>query len=502
MVGSEDWSCDANKAVTIELVQRGPQSPKRLSRFHPQFTYPIFGESQTIFGYQGLRINIRFASHDVRPNLEVSWEKQYETVGDTAAVDVKQVLEDWLPTSAFEPLRDFETHIQSDPSASSFKPLGELVNSYTINSKRCEVWRAQLNDPDVRQMLQRMQIFIPFLIEGGTYINLDDPEWSLQRWSVFFLYENQAEPPTSTTSPYVLLGYSTVYDYYLHSSPTLPKSTPPSSALENFSLSTPPPPTYPHRSRISQFLILPPFQHQGHGSHFYNSLVTSFLQAPSCVEITVEDPNEAFDDLRDYCDLVRLRTGEHSKEFTSLRINSAVAIPDKGRLPTSTFLPKASLTALRTATKIAPRQFERLVEMQLLSLIPIEILRTTIRRAQSTTLNENDKEKVRDKDKDKDKEYHVWRLLTKHRLYKFNRDKLAQVDLPERIKNLEEVTDGVEDDYLRLLGSLESAGAGSSSDREGGAANGSGIGGKRNLSAVDEMGDIGGTESPAKKAKP
>ena len=63
------------------------------------------------------------------------------------------------------------------------------MTTYQIKDRTFEVWRASLMDLAVQQLLKRMQIFIPFFIEGGTYIDLDDPEWTLQRWRIFFLYD-------------------------------------------------------------------------------------------------------------------------------------------------------------------------------------------------------------------------------------------------------------------------------------------------------------------------
>ncbi len=96
-------SSDSNQAVEISIVRAGPGSLKTLSTFHPDFTYPIFGEPQTIFGYQGLRISIRFAAHDLRSNIQVNYEKKFDAVGDTKATDVEETLKDWVPSSELVP---------------------------------------------------------------------------------------------------------------------------------------------------------------------------------------------------------------------------------------------------------------------------------------------------------------------------------------------------------------------------------------------------------------
>ena len=69
-----------------------------LSSFHPQFTYPIFGEEESIFGYQGLRISLRFAAHDLQPNVRITFDKKFKPVGDTKAADIQEILQDWIPS--------------------------------------------------------------------------------------------------------------------------------------------------------------------------------------------------------------------------------------------------------------------------------------------------------------------------------------------------------------------------------------------------------------------
>ena len=164
--------------------------------------------------------------------------------------------------------------------------------------------------------------------------------------------------------------------------------------------------------------------------------MTGFLADPAVHEVTVEDPNEAFDDLRDHQDLARLRK---DSTFTSLAIDTSVPVPKKGTLPTASLLPLTTLNALRTKHKIAPRQFSRLVEMQLLSRIP-----ASYHQASRTT-------RSTDSGDEQDRAYFRWRLLAKQRLYRFNRTLLAQLDRLERIDKLEEVLGGVEADYERLL---------------------------------------------------
>ena len=81
----------------------------------------------------------------------------------------------------------FNNRIQSDVSAPSFKPPGKLIESYTSKGRIFEIWLGELTDPSVQVILERLQIFVSFFIEGGTPLALDDAEWTLSRWRVFFV---------------------------------------------------------------------------------------------------------------------------------------------------------------------------------------------------------------------------------------------------------------------------------------------------------------------------
>ncbi|TVY32988.1 Histone acetyltransferase type B catalytic subunit [Lachnellula occidentalis] len=463
-------SVNSNDAIHISLVN--PE--KTVSTFHPKFTYSIFGDEESIFGYQGLKINLRYNSSDMRPVLQVTYNKKYKPVGDVEPTDVKGALEEFLPKTAFEKVAVFDAAIK-DPSYAEWSPPGELLK--TVQGKgdeSFEIWKGSLADVTVKQLVKRIQILVPFFIEGGTMIDLDDTEGNLDRWTVFFLYK---KTPAGT---YEFVGYSTVYRYFLYQPLTRSGKSPAKKqrieheAYLDFTLPLPKISfsDLPCRSRISQFIILPPYQGGGNGSRFYNAIFDYYLEDKSTMEITVEDPNEAFDDMRDLNDLARLRT---IPEFKALRINKQAMPRHTGPVPQN-ILDVPSLETLRTKLKIAPRQFFRVVEMQLLSLIHPAIKQSLlVEHSTRNVLNL----------KEKKHEYHLWQLWVKKRLYKHNKDTLIQLDRTERIEKLEQALGGVEADYARLLRAFDDRAKAST-------------GGKR---ALEEEGEGGEEEHGPKKAK-
>jgi len=88
---------------------------------------------------------------------------------------------------SFEKAASFNTRLQNDTSAKAFRPPGERFESYTSRGREFEIWSGELSDPAVRLLINRMQILISFFIEGGTPLELEDQDWTLARWRVYFV---------------------------------------------------------------------------------------------------------------------------------------------------------------------------------------------------------------------------------------------------------------------------------------------------------------------------
>jgi histone acetyltransferase 1 len=458
----EEWSANSNDCFHISLIHDGGSVAGE--PFHPAFTYPIFNDEEAIFGYRDLAINLTFQAHDMRPHLAINHGKVFPARGEVRPTDITEALADFLPEVAFSP-------VAKQKGNASFTPPGEKIHSYTRGKDQFEIWCASLADPPAKELLEHMQILVPMFIEGGTMLQLEQ-DWTTRRWKLFLLYKYESQR-LPAHSPYSLVGYGTSYRVF-----TLPgRKDPGQEDLDAFSQSLesflPPPDAdvnsmaveskltpldLPSRERLSQFLILPPFQSSGHGQQLYTTMY-NHLTAPSNVrEFTVEDPNEAFDDLRDLCDLLKLR--KDVPEFAALRINTdipAEKLASKADIPTDLIVDGSARARIMKRTKIMQRQFDRLVEMHTLSFIPpANRSRNRITR----------KEKASGQH---DREYYFWRLYAKQRLYIFNRDQLAQLEREERIEKLEAALDSVQEGYSAMLEKVLERESGEM-DAEGGAA--------------------------------
>ncbi|CAG8686595.1 8273_t:CDS:1 [Ambispora leptoticha] len=387
-IASTDWLCNSNEAIEIQLLQ-----PNYKERFSPSFTYPIFGEHEQIYGFKNLKIKLYYASGSLSTYFNVSYDQKITEITPAAQPDdVMGKIKEFIPNDFITNYDTFLNIVESD--SLNFRPMGKKIGEYHIrrndevDDTKYEIYKTNFSTPKFKEFHRRLQIFALFCIEGASYIDEDD-----EKWEIALLFEKKN---TSGTQIYNFVGYCTMYAYFYCTR----------GKLTSVERSLPQNSTLPHdiRMRISQFLILPPYQSQGHGNKLYQSLYQNFLANSLIKEITVEDPNEPFQDLRDKNDL---------RYLIDSKLLENIQLP----------VDKQTVEKIRHKCKLNERQMARCLEIYLL------------RKLNKT--NENS--------------YKNYRLHVKKRLFRHNEDTLNQLSKEERLQKLEETYRGVEDDYQRIL---------------------------------------------------
>jgi histone acetyltransferase 1 len=356
----DEWSSNSNECFTVQLTGRDGSVA---ASFPPEFTYAMFGNEEAIFGYQDLHITLSFVADCLEPKLQITYEKKFPAQGDVRPTDINLALSEFLPATAFDATtRQKKGH---------FKPPGEKIRTYTRNGKSYETYCASLADPAAKEILLNMQILVPMFIDGGSTLELEQ-DWTAARWKIFLVYQ-------VNDAAYTFAGFGTSYRTF-----TFPERkkgvqfdpfSPTSQPLDAFLAVDGPtnqlaqlpeldsPLDLPSRERLSQFLMLPPWHGEGHGQELYDTMFQHLTATETVREFTVEDPNERFDDLRDFCDLLYLRA--NIPEFASLRLQTDIPpekIDAKSNIPVDLIVPAGVRKEIMAKTKIMPRQFDRLVE--------------------------------------------------------------------------------------------------------------------------------------------
>ncbi|KAG8992236.1 histone acetyltransferase 1 [Tulasnella sp. JGI-2019a] len=424
-----EYTADSNEALCLSLVRARDDadalsgSEKNLvSEFNPKFTYPIFGEEEKIYGYEDLEVQLKFTSGSLQQFLSINYSSKLSGAGSKVADDVEQTLFKFIPPDYVKSSAAFQKRVEAD--ATTFRPVGEKIYSYTRKAEGApndkgkgkasdeavseddetavvyEVYWANWETPGFREYHRRMQLFVLLYIEGGSYIQEDE-----DKWEFVVLYEKRRRRDAARTETYHFVGYSSLYSFYC----------------------------WPDRVRLrlSQFVITGPYQNKGHGAQLYNAIYQRTVGRDSIAELTVEDPSEAFEDLRDKCDLRMLfKDSKFLEEAYGLsdddgEVRSAPPPSAKGKLgpPTN----KEWAQRWKEQLKIAGRQWSRLIEMLILRSLPL----------QDAVINR------------------AFRLQVKERLFRFNYEIMSQLDKQERHEKLEETFVSVRDDYRRILGLVE-----------------------------------------------
>lgn len=312
----ELWTTSSNEALQLFITDnKGAAHP-----FSPSFTYPIFGDSESVFGFQELVIFLCFDSVTFLPFLNVKYSNKLND--EDIEIDPKTKLLQFLPESTVfkdeVKWRDLIKEEQKD-----YKIPGERVVEFSKNGEKYGIYKLDLSTAKGLELHKRLQILVLLFIEAGSYIESDD-----ESWEIYVLYNE-----TNEKLPEVV-GFTTVYNYWKY------------PGFEKFDSDQ-----IQIRKKISQFVILPIHQGQNLGGEFYQKLYELWLKDEKIIEIVIEDPNESFDDLRDRNDFVRLVDNK---------------LIDLDELSVELASDKAWFNKLKTSQKLEKRQLSRLLEMLLL----------------------------------------------------------------------------------------------------------------------------------------
>jgi len=274
----DKYKNDSNDATFIKLVRTEEDVMNDALDFHPAMSHQIFGDSETIFGYKDLKVKLLYHAGSLLTYLNMSY---HEKVSPALGINPDPVLANVAEKLQEGHLSNLDEFIKKLPEQESFAPPGEKIHAYTHKDIEYEVFHATINTPKLKEYHERMQTFVLWYIDAASFIDVDD-----EKWNFYMLFEKKKG---AISVQYNFVGYMTVYHYY----------------------------AYPNqfRPRISQMLILPPFQRNGHGGKLIETVSKQYMNNKEAIDITVEDPSDEFIRCRDYIDCKNCMTlDEFSKE--------------------------------------------------------------------------------------------------------------------------------------------------------------------------------------------
>ena len=186
------------------------------------------------------------------------------------ADDVNGITE-FFPDGYYTNLEEFLNVM--DKKAKTFEPPGEKIEEWTVDERTFQIYLCESSTANFQKYHARLESFIFWYIDASSRIEHDE------RWRFFVVFEKFENKDGETR--YASVGYASVYLYF----------------------------HYPDkmRPRVSQFLVLPPFQRKGVGSRLLQKIYKHFRDEVKVCDITVEDASEDFQRLRNTIDARMLK---------------------------------------------------------------------------------------------------------------------------------------------------------------------------------------------------
>uniref|UniRef100_A0A674CWR3 Histone acetyltransferase type B catalytic subunit n=1 Tax=Salmo trutta TaxID=8032 RepID=A0A674CWR3_SALTR len=279
-----EYKCDTNEAISLKLVRFADDLEDESTTFHPEYSHQLYGDDEVAFGYKGLQIQLYYSAGNLSTLFKVKYSARVTEKFDCVEPDdVEGKIREIIPAGFSCNTDDFTSLLEKE---TNFKPFGTLLHTYNVhNVEEGEDFTYQIHKGDLLIYHdfdcpctfpmccyhKRLQTFLMWFIETASFIDVDDDRWDF--FLVFEKYNKDGETLFAT------VGYMTVYNYYVYPDKTRP--------------------------RVSQMLILPPFQGEGHGAQLLEAVHMFYCNLHKVQDITAEDPSESYVKLRDYV-LVKL----------------------------------------------------------------------------------------------------------------------------------------------------------------------------------------------------
>jgi len=347
--GMENFVADGNSCLDFKLVRKVEDLENPAGVFHPDMCHQIFGDGETIFGYENLKIKVYFTAGSLRSYIGIQHSKKIPASMIAQGVDADNIIESLekvIQPGYYVNMDLFSACIEKE--ALSFKPFGELLHSFDkvlpsktnpskqngnstystlsngqgMGASTFEIYACDMTVPKFSDYHKRMETFIMWYIDAASFIDPDD-----EKWKFFVMFEKYKTSDGQTS--YAFVGYATVYNFYCYP--------------ENI------------RPRVAQMIILPPYQRQGLAVELLSTVYSHYRTMRNVVEITVEDPSDNFEVLRDFVDA---RDCMKLTSFSSKNLRSGYS--------------EDMATEAKTVLKMTKRQSKRIYEMLRLRITNVE----------------------------------------------------------------------------------------------------------------------------------
>ncbi|KAK3027104.1 hypothetical protein RJ639_042398 [Escallonia herrerae] len=274
-----DAGVEANECIKIHLVSSKDEvdSPDSFL-LEPVDLNHFFEEEGKIYGYEGLKITIWVSSISFHAYANITFKSTSDKKDDflqtfsSECHYVKSLVSNGEVLHQNVLIRqngDSNSHAQAETSdvEVSHTPL-RYITTVHFSEIIVAALRLRVNDSmmSIGSQTRSLVLFVP----GSSPIDITDP-----RWEIYLLVQKATDQQEDRR----LLGFAAVYRFYRY-----PESS---------------------RLRLSQILVLPPYQRKGYG-HLLIEALNNVAISENVYELTIEEPLDSLQHLRTCIDIERL----------------------------------------------------------------------------------------------------------------------------------------------------------------------------------------------------
>ncbi|XP_059476458.1 histone acetyltransferase type B catalytic subunit isoform X2 [Neocloeon triangulifer] len=267
--GLASWATDSVEAMNIKLVRTVQDMQDSDLSFKPEMTYQVFGQKEIIAGYKDLKVDLLYGAGSLKTLLNITYSKKVDP-DLFEAENVEEKLKDYLPKGYLTSVDNFSIGLKEEED--KFQPPGDKIHEFKVETEdgdqTYEIYHATSQDTKMQAYCERMQTFIMWYIEAASFVDLEDTKWNF--FLLFEKYKHDGKPR------FAFAGFVSTYEFYCYP--------------DNI------------RPRVSQMLILPPFQKAGLGVELLTTTFNFYRGKPEVTDVSVESPSPEFQRLRDFVD--------------------------------------------------------------------------------------------------------------------------------------------------------------------------------------------------------
>ena len=155
--------------------------------FNPTYAHQVFGENEHIFGYKDLKVRLYYMAGSLNMYLGLKYTYRIDDFNQDGlkADDVAKEVSNLLTTGSY--YTNIDEFLSRLPKDDTFVPMGKKVDAMTLNvhgqkARTFEFYECDIHTPNFLPFHTKLQTFLMWFVDAGSYIDPDDPQWNFTIW--------------------------------------------------------------------------------------------------------------------------------------------------------------------------------------------------------------------------------------------------------------------------------------------------------------------------------